>query len=96
MFADLQAEASNTQWCGLGTDEATTNCQNPNLTFDFNADNACRRHDHAKYYITTLYGLPRFECYDDHQLMEEGVHNWAVNSIYGKYGAASIVGCANY
>jgi len=96
LFSDFQAEASNTQWCGLGNDEATTNCPNPDLTFDFNADNACRRHDHAKYSITTLYGLPRFECYVDHQLIEEGGHNWAVNAIYGKYGTASIVGCVNY
>lgn len=95
-LTDFQAEASNTQWCGLGTDITATNCPNPDLTFDFNADNACRRHDHAEYSMATFYGLPRLECYIDHQLIEVGGHNWAINAVYGRYGAGSVVGCVNY
>jgi hypothetical protein len=95
-LADFTAEVSNTQWCGPGTDNKTTPCPNKNRDFDFNADNACRRHDHGKKYVKTTIGLPRLECFVDHQLKQAGGHNWAVAAVYGDWGGAQVIGCYNY
>lgn len=93
----LQSSISNTQWCGLGTDKYTTPCPNSAATFDYDADHACRRHDHSRYATYTWLGLPRLECYIDRDLIREGGHNWAISAVYGKFGAMGFaVGCYNY
>jgi len=90
------AEISNTQWCGPGTDNGNTPCPDPTKDFDFNADNACRRHDHGAKYVQTSIGLPRLECYVDNQINQAGGHNWAVSAVYGKWGGAGAIGCYNF
>lgn len=97
------AEASRTKWCGAGTDIKTTPCPDEKKTsldgllYDWNADNACRRHDHGEKFVTTSVGIPRLECYVDKDLLNAGGHNLAVRAAYGKYGAMGwLIGCYNY
>jgi len=94
---DLQGYISNTQWCGAGTDNFQTPCPDKDLSYDFFADQACRRHDHgAKYEKTWIGVVPRLECYVDKQLLDAGGHNWAVEAAYAEWGGTSVIGCYNY
>ena len=52
-ITDFSAAASNTQWCGAGTSMSTTSCPDTDYSYDFNADNACRRYD--KFVLFSLY-----------------------------------------
>ena len=38
MTAVASIITSNTQWCGLGADNAVTPCPDPSKNFDFHAD----------------------------------------------------------
>lgn len=99
-LVQFQAWASGTYWCGAGTNRATTLCPDASKSdggYDYNADHACRRHDHGKKYTITTVGIPRLECYVDRDLKNAGGHNWAVSAVYGDWSpVAGTVGCYNY
>ena len=82
---------TNTQWCGPGTDIRTTPCPDADKDFDYFADRACRRHDHAKCYTYTL-GIPILECRIDYHVSQATDSFW-VQAQYGRLGVGGITGC---
>lgn len=92
-FVEFQAWASNTQWCGAGTDIINTPCPAPGVG-DYEADRKCRRHDHGARY-SPVGPAVRLECGVDHDLIHN-TNNWAVQACFGKWGLASVWGCDNY
>jgi hypothetical protein len=93
-MTEAMAWASNTNWCGSGTDIATTPCPSRALGNDYTADRACRRHDHGKKH-TSFGPAVRLECMIDNDLATS-TSNWAVQAAFGKYGLAQTWGCENY
>mmetsp|Transcript_12856 Transcript_12856/g.23527 ORF Transcript_12856/g.23527 Transcript_12856/m.23527 type:complete len:424 (+) Transcript_12856:40-1311(+) len=88
----FQAWASNTKWCGAGTDLAGTPC--PGTTGgDTQADYACHRHDHGKKADGIIGGMAvRLGCDIDKGLADR-TSNWAAQAIFGKWGIAMAWGC---
>ena len=93
-WTDFQAWASNTNWCGAGTDIANTPCPNSGDGSDYTADHACRRHDHGKKH-TSIGPAVRLECLVDNDLAS-ATSNWAAQAVFGRYGVAQVWGCENY
>jgi hypothetical protein len=63
---------------------------------DFNADKACRKHDHGRKHESALLGLGvKLECMVDKNLVDSA-NNWAATAIFGRHGIANMWGCHNY
>jgi len=90
-WTDFQAWASGTNWCGSGTDIASTVCPTSDNSSDFNADKQCRRHDHGKVHESAGVGV-RLECMVDRNLSDNS-SNWAVQGAFGNWGIAQTWGC---
>ena len=95
-MTDLQAWASDTNWCGSGTDIPNVPCPSAANGNDFNADKACRKHDHGRKHQSALGGLGvKLECLVDKTLATTA-NNWAATAIFGARGLANMWGCDNY
>ncbi len=96
---DLAQLSSFTQWCGLAVDEKYTPCPDAlrkDVLYDFNADNACRRHVYGKKKQVSYLGFLRHECQVDKDLVDAGGHNHVIQAAYGDLGGAMVIGCFNY
>jgi hypothetical protein len=97
---DFFQTQSHSQWCGAGTDP-NTKCPGDPVTnsipnYDYNADHACRRHDHGKKAVTIWGGnAVRLGCDIDNDL-RSSTSNYAVQGTFGKYGASQFWGCYDY
>merc|ERR1712232_1018961 len=92
----FQADASSTNWCGLGSHLTETDCPAPDANrrryYDYKADLACRRHDHAVKFENLGYAN-RLSCDVDDDLAKDGGHNGAVAAVFGSWGVAQAWGC---
>lgn len=98
-FEDFQKFASQTYWCGSEYDlEAPCPDDKKWWPYDYEADHACRRHDHGKKSEKTkTFGLYRMECLVDKALKDAGGHHWAINAFYGDEGVMGwLIGCWSY
>lgn len=97
---DFFQTQSHSQWCGAGTDPATK-CPGDPVTndipdYDYNADHACRRHDHGAKAVTIWGGnAVRLGCDIDNDL-RSATSNFAVQGTFGVYGASQFWGCYDY
>jgi hypothetical protein len=98
-FQQFQAcLSSDTKWCDAGTDILNTEC--PTTTgagdYDYDADKACRRHDHGSKSNGIIGGMAvRLGCDIDHDLAE-GTSKWCVQAIWGSGGLAQLWGCYDH
>jgi hypothetical protein len=91
----FQAWASNTNWCGAGTDTVNTVCPSSG-DGDFQADKACRRHDHGAKSNGIIGGMAvRLGCDIDNDLASS-TNNWAAQAIFGSWGLAQTWGCFDH
>jgi len=91
-WVDLQAWASNTAWCGAGTDVMATTCPG-DAGGDRTANFACYRHDHGGKGAGILFGMAaRLGCSVDGDLANAS-SNWAVQGAFGAWGIAQAWGC---
>eukprot|EP00419_Tripos_fusus_P063952 CAMPEP_0172925554 /NCGR_PEP_ID=MMETSP1075-20121228/213928_1 /TAXON_ID=2916 /ORGANISM="Ceratium fusus, Strain PA161109" /LENGTH=445 /DNA_ID=CAMNT_0013786469 /DNA_START=1 /DNA_END=1335 /DNA_ORIENTATION=+ len=89
-WVSFQTWASNTLWCGTGTDVANTPCPVDE------ADYACHRHDHGKKKNGVIGGLAtRLGCDIDRGLAERS-SNLAVQAVFGSGGIAHTWGCYDH
>jgi hypothetical protein len=91
-FTTFQAWASNTQWCGSGTDIENTPCPGTGGG-DTEADYACHRHDHGTKADGIIGGAAvRLGCDIDRGLAER-TSNGAAQAVFGSWGLAQTWGC---
>jgi len=94
-LSEYQMWATQTQWCGAGTDLVYTPCPTTDNSVDVTADLACRRHDHgAKYEAVGFFFkyAVRLECRVDLDLIT-ATNNWKIHAVFGKKGIAKHWGC---
>ena len=92
-WSDFQTWASGTNWCSSNTDRGTTPCPTQSNSNDYNADRACRRHDHSARYSEALFGAAgRLACDADDEL-RSFTGNPAVQALYGSWGLSMVLGC---
>lgn len=92
-WTSFQAWASNTNWCGAGTDIVNTACPSGG---DVTADRACRRHDHGAKHNGIIGGMAvRLGCDIDADLAG-ATGNWAVQAVFGSWGIAQTWGCYDH
>lgn len=102
LFQDFQNFASRTNWCGSGQTPTSDPCPGDASIdiplYDYDADRACRRHDHAKR-VGTAWGAPigfsRAECLVDQDMIVAS-NNLAVDAVLGRFGLASTWGCLGF
>jgi len=92
----IQRLASQSNWCGSPTDLTETPCPGNGAMswspgYDYNADHACRRHDHGTKYNDSF--PVKLGCDIDHDLEKAGGHNSAIAAVFGSWGLASTYGC---
>jgi hypothetical protein len=91
----IQEWASNTDWCGAGTDNCITPCPGTGRG-NFEDNMGCRRHDHGAKHEPAAGGLGvKLECQVDKDLADY-TNNWAAIAIFGSGGIAMTWGCSNY
>jgi hypothetical protein len=96
--------ASNTEWCGAGTDNCNTPCPGSKGSRGSLQDNmGCRRHDHGAVHSSALMGFGvQLECQVDKDLVDYANKNagdranTAIQAAFGKYGLANAWGCKNW
>jgi len=96
---------SNTNWCGAGTTLRGRGsdgqpCPDPSWVnsskwighYDYQADVACRRHDHATYVKSLWWGPSRLGCQHDLELHQATANN-VITGTYAEYGVSLLWGC---
>lgn len=97
LFVQFQQLASQTLWCGAGTDVAGTPCPGSSglpgyiVAYDLTADRACMRHDSGKK-SAPVGPAVKLGCDVDHGLVAR-TNNFAAQAIFGKWGLAGVWGC---
>jgi len=89
-MTDFQASASNTQYCGGGTDIPSLNCPDSR-----EGDNSCHRHDHGAKGGKLFGPIVRLGCSIDRDLASH-TSNWAAQAAFGNWGAAQTWGCDDH
>lgn len=100
-WQDFQNFATR-NWCGSGPTPKSDPCPgDPSIDialYDYDADRACRRHDHAKRF-GPAWGPPidftRAECLVDEDMLRAS-NNIAVDAVLGRFGLAATWGCLGY
>jgi len=92
-WVEFQAWATNTNWCGAGTDRISTPCPQEG-DYDYQADKSCRQHDHSAISEKHWVGF-RFGCDSDKDL-DDTADNGFVSAVFGKYGLAAAWGCIDW
>jgi len=91
-WVEFQAWASNTNWCGSGTNMAGTRCPDSSKEADF----MCYRHDHgSKAAASWLPGAVKLGCDIDNSLAA-GTWNFMAQAVFGAWGIAGGWGCDDY
>uniref|UniRef100_A0A7S3LAV5 Uncharacterized protein n=1 Tax=Amphora coffeiformis TaxID=265554 RepID=A0A7S3LAV5_9STRA len=101
VWQDLTNSATQTKWCGYGTPKSNPCPGDPAVVaefrnYDYEADRACRRHDHGRKFTILPAGFVRTECMHDRDLLLVAGDNLALTAVYGKYGLAATFGCYGY
>ena len=101
VWQDFTNSATQTKWCGYGTPKSNP-CPGDAAVaaefhnYDYDADRACRRHDHGRKFTRLPAGFVRTECMHDRDLLLAAGDNLALTAVYGKYGLAATFGCHGY
>jgi len=89
-WIEFQQWASGTNWCGSGTNLATTVCPDRNKEGDF----YCYRHDHGAKAMSAV-PLVILGCDIDNSLAV-GTSNFMAQAVFGAWGIAGTFGCYDF
>jgi hypothetical protein len=98
LWQDLQNGATRTNWCGQGTPKTNPCPGDPSIEiykYDYDADRACRRHDHGRKFKILDGGFVRTECMNDRDLILAS-DNPVLEAVYGWAGLSATFGCYGY
>lgn len=96
-LSDFQHFGSQTNWCGTGSVAGNAACPGTGSVvtsplYNYQADRACRRHDHGAYVEVFGGVIPRLECNVDRDLVGSCGGHPVVHAVFGDWGASQFWG----